>query len=87
MEASMSQEEFASVVGKALLDPTFAKALTTDPETAVKSSGAKLTGPELKSLSDISAEHLAQVSSVLRTHLPSEAFFDQNQNQQQAQMD
>lgn len=82
----MSQEGFANVIGRAVLDANFATALNEDPKVAADSIGAHLSVEELQSLRDISTAHIQSISDLLRQNIPRLAFFDQQQ-QQQAQMD
>lgn len=83
----MTKEDLSKVVGRALLDQKFATQVSKDPAGAAKSIGANLSPDEVKSLSDLSAAHVQSVSSLLRSKMNPKAFFDQQQQQQQARMD
>lgn len=81
------KEEFAKVIGRAVLDEDFASALTESPEVVAKSVGVRLNADQVKALKDLSPEQVASVSSALRDKLGPVAFLDQQQQQQQARMD
>jgi hypothetical protein len=83
----MSKQDLSKVIGRALLDKTFAADLKKNPAAAAKSIGAKLSADEVQALSDLSASHIKAVSSLLRKKLDPVAWWDQQQQQQQARMD
>jgi hypothetical protein len=83
----MTKEDLSKVIGRALMDKTFAAQVQKDPQAAAKSIGANLSPDETKSLADVSTGHLETVSNSLRSKMNPKAFFDQQQQQQQARMD
>lgn len=83
----MSKEHLATVIGRAVLDQSFAAALKADPAAAVESIGAELDDEELRAITDLSPDTLKAASVILQDKLPEVAFVDQQQQQQQAQMD
>jgi hypothetical protein len=82
-----SKEEFAKVVGRAVLDSDFAGALIESPQVVAKSVGVRLDAEQVKAIRSLKPETIDKVSSGLRDVLGPVAFVDQQQQQQQARMD
>jgi hypothetical protein len=80
------KEEFARLIGRAVLDQNFAEALIESPEVVAKSVGVRLDKAQLTAIKDLKVADITTVSTGLRDRLGPVAFLDQQQ-QQQARMD
>lgn len=83
----MSKEDVSKVLGRAMVDSEFLTALNRNPAAAAKSIGAKLTSSEVTALKAVQIHDFFSASAALRAKLNKAMFFDNQQQQQQAQMD
>jgi hypothetical protein len=83
----MSRDTIARVLGHALVDQKFAESLHADPTTAAQSIGVHLNSDQAAALKGIDIHQINTVGSAIRNKVGAQAFYDQNQNQQQALME
>ncbi|MDA0782122.1 MAG: Os1348 family NHLP clan protein, partial [Proteobacteria bacterium] len=83
----MPKKDVSLVLGRALIDPEFAKRLETSPGDAVKDMGVTLTDNEKRSIASVTGSRLRAASEVILNNPVKPggeaAIFDQEQQQQQ----
>ncbi len=82
----MGKRAVSSVLGRAMVDATFAADLKSDPVKAANTIGVHLGPNEVKAIKDIDLQALGTVGKTIRDKFGQAAFLDQQQ-QQQAKMD
>lgn len=87
MPNDIRDNEFAKVIGRAVIDPTFAEKMIKDPEAAATEVGATLEPDQVTAIKDLSAVRLRSVSDIITEQLSELAFVDNQQQQVQAQAD
>jgi len=85
MTKVVNKHGLATVLGRAMMDPNFADALSQDPAAAASGMWVALSPDEVAAVKNLNTATLTSAAAAIRGNLGVHAIFDQQQ--QQARMD